>query len=152
MTRHLNIKRVSAEEFAKIPELDRLAADAFKDGRCPGTLSGFDLNLYRQLDKHNMSLLLIAYDGDEVAGWCGGYLTSDTYGVGKFMMQESIYIKPEYRNTMLPGRLIKRFEAEARTFNSCTGVLWSACPGSPFERTLDRHYKLYSKNYVRLFL
>ena len=145
------IKRVSAEEFAAyFPNLG-LPLQSFKEAKCQGEFVGFNLRLYKTLEQHQMSLIMAAFADDTPVGWCGGYTSNDTYCGGFLMAQESIYIVPEYRNGMLPGRLMRAFEQEAERFPDCRGVLWTVHPGSPLERTLERHYRLYSKNYIKEF-
>lgn len=140
------IKRVNAFEFGELFDGTTMWPDAFLESGEPGQILGFRRDFYMKL-KDN-AVILAAFDDDKPVGWCGGRVTCSTYSRSLFLAQEAFYLLPEYRNGLLPGRLMKEFERLGKELG-VDGVIWSAHPGSPFERTLARHYKVFSTLYFK---
>jgi GNAT superfamily N-acetyltransferase len=51
---------------------------------------------------------------------------------------DALFVMPEYRSTMVPGRLIKLAEAEAAK-RGATHFYWHTRAGTPLAETLERH-------------
>lgn len=147
----ITIKKVSAEEFADCFVHTDYWLRSFNDAACPGEYLGFKRDFYAQLIKHNLGLILVAFDGDKPIGWCGGYLSNDTYRKHRLLLQESIFVLPEYRQSKTAGKLMLEFERQAEMLPDCRGVLWTAHPDTAFDRLLKRHYRLFSNNYIKEF-
>lgn len=147
----ITIRKVSAEEFAELYQHTGRWYECFLEANCPGEYLGFNRGFYREMIKHQMALILVPFDGDQPIGWCMGYCSNNPYNKDFMMLHDSLYIFPEYRNGTASGRLIKAFEQEAAKLPNTHAIVWSINPGSPFERTLERHYKLYCKSYIKEF-
>lgn len=143
--------RVTPEQFADCFKDTNLWWLSFQEAKCPGEYKGFDRGLYKALYKRNLCLQIVAFFDDVPVGWCSGICSQDSYVKGYVMTQESIYIHPDYRTGFATGKLIKEFERQAAKMPGVLGVLWTVHPGSPLEKTLNHHYQLYSKNYLKEF-
>lgn len=93
---------------------------------------------------------LIAYDGNKPVGFVATFLMPHQH-TGEFHAYgDVIFVLPEYRETMVPGRLIVLAEKEAKA-RGARFYIWSAREDSPLSQVLTKRVppKLRYKTFVR---
>lgn len=111
-----------------------LASDKEIGERDPLSL---DVSLYAALEK-GASFCVIAYsDRGEVAGVASIIVARDPHHDRIKATNDTLYVRPPFRRTTLPGRLLVFCEREARA-RGAASFQWATQSGSDFERALAR--------------
>lgn len=95
-----------------------------------------DWNLYSRLTNDD-AFGIIAYDGDEVAGYVSVFLSIGQHTSLILAYNDAIYVRPEYRRTGLGGRLFYMAEEEARR-RGAKHFQWACDFGSPLHYALAK--------------
>lgn len=104
-------------------------------------IEGHKINIqpsfYRMADEANFGFAHIAYDGERPVGFVATLLMSHQH-TGEFHAYgDVIFVLPEYRTTLVPGRLIVLAEKEAKA-RGARFYIWSAREDSPLSQVLTK--------------
>ena len=99
------------------------------------------------------SMVVAALDDDTLAGFCAFSICKKARNCDFFGSNLYFYVKPEYRNSLVAGTLIKYTENIAFT-RGCKEFEWEVSLNSPLVETFDKRkeYKkesiIYSKSLI----
>lgn len=96
-----------------------------------------DLSLYAALAKGASFCVVAKGPSGVIAGAASVVVARDPHHARIKATNDSIYVRPEFRATSLPGRLFAFCEREARR-RGAESFQWVAHAGSSLERALDR--------------
>lgn len=108
--------------------------------------TGFDfefnpsIEFYDVLYKQGIGFAVAATDSSgNVVGYCTVCVTSHPYNPEIIMgSNDALFVDPEYRNSLIPARLIKHAEAEA-TRRGASRFMWHCRSGTDFSGMLLKH-------------
>lgn len=124
--------------------------DAMAEAGMPGRSFAFQETIYRALDAGE-SFGVIAWDGDEVAGFVSVFISVATHFEGIVGSNDVLYVVPKYRNTLVPGRLMIFAEREAKR-RGAIAFDWAANNKTSLDDSLSRRgrvYRLSQKHYLK---
>lgn len=123
--------------------------EVFKEAGVPGRAFTLCEEIYDALDA-SLSFGIIAYDGDQVAGFCSVYVYPAAHYCALVAANDVIYVQPSYRNTLLAGRLMAMAEREAKQ-RGATLFQWAAGDKTPLDLALSKRssYRLLQKVYFK---
>lgn len=96
-----------------------------------------DRGLYRVVDQTTQSFGAIVWDEDKPIGMAGIIVAPDPHHGRVTAANETIFVLPEYRKSLVPARLFKLCEQEAKR-RGAVRFQWTAFSGSAFERSLEK--------------
>lgn len=105
--------------------------------------------MYDALADQSPSFLLVAYDGETVAGAAVVLIMRHPHVEGLLATNDTIYVCPQYRARGVGGRLFQLAEKEAKR-RGAFAFLWDAALGSPLANALAKRVPL--KNQRRSFV
>lgn len=98
-----------------------------------------DLDAYKAMCDAGVLFALAAFDGDDMVGYCTVAVTSHPFNrTIRMASNDALFVKPEYRAGLLPGRLMRRAEQEAKA-QGASRFLWHCRAGTPLAQTLEAH-------------
>ncbi len=96
------------------------------------------LEAYRALEQNGALLALVAYRGDEIAGYSINFTGPHLHYSGlRYAQNDVLYVKPEHRGGRLGVRLMRETERLARE-RGARMMMWHAKPGTALEQMLPR--------------
>lgn len=110
--------------------------------------TGFDIpfnpsaEMFDKAEAANCWFAFGAYDGEKLIGYSSAWIWPHPFNpaIG-FCSSEALYVKPAYRGSSVPGRLIKATEKQAKDMGA-SRFLWHTRAGTPFAQALiKRGYK-----------
>ena len=124
--------------------------DAMTEAGMPGRSFAFQETIYRALDAGE-SFGVIAFDGEEVAGFVSVFISVATHFDGVVGSNDVLYVAPKYRNTLVPGRLMIFAEREAKR-RGAIAFDWAANNKTSLDDSLSKRpdvYRLSQKHYLK---
>ena len=109
----------------------------------------FDLNLntdqYFLLEHHQRMFAHFIFDGEDVVGYCTAFINKHLQNKQIVLcVSDAMYIKPDYRSSIISGRLIKAVEKEAKR-RGAAQMVWVAKEHSTFHKALVKRTHLVSE-------
>lgn len=106
--------------------------------------TGFDIpfnpnpDLYDLAEQANSWFGLAVYDDDVMIGYSSAWLMRHPFNPDViFATSEALYVKPAYRHSMVPARLIKATEQEAKAIGAVR-MMWHTRAGTRFADMLRK--------------
>ncbi len=97
-----------------------------------------NVDAYRALENTRSLLALVAYRGDEIAGYSINFIGPHLHYSGlRYVHNDALYVKPEHRGGRLGLRLMRETEWLARE-RGARLMMWHAKPGTALEKLMPR--------------
>lgn len=94
---------------------------------------------YEEAAKHEALLVLLAYDGMELAGYSVSFrIYSPHYALVRVAQNDVIYVQPEYRSGLTGYRLIKLTRERAKARWDTQLLIWHTKPDTPMDALMPR--------------
>ena len=98
-----------------------------------------DVDAYQRMFDAGIAFAVGAFDGDQAVGYCVVVVTAHPHCRGLlYGSNDALFVAPEGRNTMVPGRLILMAEAEAKR-RGAKRFTWHCRAGTALADLLARH-------------
>ena len=98
-----------------INKLEPLILQHWEENGARGLAHKPDIERFKEFENQDRFLFLGAFDGDKPVGYVAVIFHSILHNADNvFAACDAIFVKPEYRNGLLPGRLIKMAESVAK--------------------------------------
>ena len=98
-----------------------------------------DVEMYSRAHATGMLFAVAAIDGDEVVGYCTVAMMPHQHNPNiVFAGNDALFVAPAHRNSLVPGRLIKTAEREAKR-RGAQRFSWHCRAGTPLADSLVRH-------------
>jgi GNAT superfamily N-acetyltransferase len=98
-----------------------------------------DLEMYRAMVDCGMMFAIAAFDGVELVGYCAVMVVRHPFNKTVVIASNNaLFVKPEYRRGLLPGRLILSAEKEAKA-RGASRFSWQCRAGTPLAKMLEDH-------------
>ena len=126
-----------------------LLEENFKESGMPGFEFSLSEEVYKALDA-TPSFIIVAFDDEVVVGLCSVYVIPATHYNALVASNDTLYVSPAYRKTLVAGRLMAMAEREARQ-RGATLFQWAAGEGTPLDLALSKRssYRLFQKIYLK---
>lgn len=98
-----------------------------------------DLGMYRTMTDCGLLFALGAFDKDELVGYCAVMVVRHIFNKNVIVASNNaLFVAPDYRKSLLPGRLILRAEKEAKA-RGASRFSWQCRAGTRLAEMLKRH-------------
>lgn len=98
-----------------------------------------DLGAYQLMVEQGLLFALGAFDGDALVGYCTVTVIGHPYNKAiRIASNDALFVAPNYRNGLLPGKLILRAEKEAKA-RGASRFSWHCRAGTPLADMLQMH-------------
>lgn len=98
-----------------------------------------DVEMYRKMHDTGMLFAVMAIEGDKVVGYCTVAMMPHQHNPNVlYAGNDALFVTPAHRNGLVPGRLIKTAEREAKR-RGAQRFSWHCRAGTPFADSLIRH-------------
>lgn len=97
-----------------------------------------NVDAYRALENTRSLLALVAYRGEEIAGYSINFIGPHLHYSGlRYAHNDALFIRPQFRGGRLGLRLMRETERLAKE-RGARLMMWHAKPGTALERILPR--------------
>lgn len=121
----------------------------FNESGMPGFKFSLSEEIYKALDA-TQSFIIVAFDEDVVVGLCSVYVIPATHYNALVASNDTLYVSPAYRKSLIAGRLMAMAEREAKQ-RGATLFQWAAGDATPLDLALSKRssYRLFQKIYLK---
>ena len=98
-----------------------------------------DVEMYRKMHDTGMLFAVAAFEGNDVVGYCTVAMMPHQHNPKiLFAGNDALFVAPKHRNGLVPGRLIKTAEREAKR-RGALRFSWHCRAGTQLADSLIRH-------------
>ena len=108
---------------------------AFAEAGVPCASMCIEEPYYAELEKYTKSFFILAYDGEELAGFVSVFVVTHQHTCEPVATNDVIFVRHKYRSGVLAGRLFVMAEREAAA-RGAVSFQWQAPVRSPLFKTL----------------
>ena len=107
-----------------------------------------DAQTYQKLHEAGLMFAVAAVDADELVGYASVSVSPHPHNRQVvFAISDALFVVPERRGSLVPARLMKSAEAEARA-RGAVRFMWACRAGTPLAAMLERHGYAPAEQYV----